>query len=420
MRGVKRVTVWGIVLLAFAMVLAACSDGENPGVPTSAPTDTPPTALPPTEIPPTAIPLTELSFFGRLLAGIPDTPDTRQSVMINDYAAVRELLGFSPAAPEDEYPVLIQYAIDNVSRDDQEPDPTKFKVYNAEAPFITGMGHDIFDHPRREFLAFDGRNVDQSVEAGVVPFKLEVDHGRFDPAATAQALQDCAECPPPDIVTHNDVTFYSWGEDGQGDLRGRNEPPAFDHLGRGGRIAVSDDQVFRTVETPGMKALIDSRAGDELSLADVQEFRLLAQAISDLEVYAAFFSSQTQKVDPDPESDAARGFVPAFQEGLIAEIGGSSLLLPYLAFSTGPGRDDDGSYLALVLVHSNEESAAENKQRLERRISENPDLKTWMEGIEESNISVDGRVLSGTLRGDRPASTWKALSFTVTPLIPHE
>ena len=412
-----RTTIAGIGFLALISVLAACGGGEVTVAPASATTATPPTAIPPTATPPA-----ELSFFGNLLAGIPDTPDTRQSVMINDYAAVRELLGLSPAGPDEEYPVLIQYAIDSVVRDGQEPDPTKIKVYTAEAPFITGMSRDVFDHPRREFLAFDGRNVDQSVEAGVIPSILEVAFGRFDPAATAQALDACSKCPPPDIVTHNGVSFYSWGGDHQGNLRGRNGPPAFDHLGRGGRIAVASEYVYRTVETPGMKALIDARAGDGRSLADADEFRLLGQAMSSLDTYAAFFTDRTQKVgaEPDANSTFTFGVVPDFQENLIAEIGGSSLLLPYLAFSTGPGHDDTGPYLALALVHSDAETAAENKRRLERRLSDNADLQAWMGGLEESMISVKGRVLSAKIRGDGPASRWKALVFTITPLIPHE
>ena len=417
----RRPTIAGIVFLALITVLAACGGGEATVAPTSAPTAAPPTAMPPTDVPPTATRPAVLSFFSDLLAGIPDTPDTRQSVIINDYAAVRGLLGLSPAGPDAVFPVLIQYAIDHIGSREQNPDV--IPTYTAEGPFISGMGRDAFElsRSRREYLAFDGRNVDLSVEAGVVPFLLEVAHGRFDPAATAQALEACSECPPPDIVTHNNVTFYSWGEDGQGNLRGRNGPPAFDHLGRGGRIAVTSDYVYRTVETPGMKALIDSRAGDGPTLADVEEFRLLGKAMSDLNTYAAFFSDRTQKVNPNPDNTANLGsFVPGFQEGLIAEIGGSSLLLPYLAFSIGPGRDGLGPYLALALVHTDSAAATENKQRLERRISDNEDLQAWMEGLEEFDISVDGRVLSATLRGDGPASTWKALIFTVTPLVPHE
>lgn len=400
MWGSSRAIISGIVLLGLTVVLAACGGGED----TVVPTDTPPS---------------EVSFFEGLLGGIPDTPDTRKSVMINDYAAVRELLGLSPAGPDAEFPALIQYAIDHIVRTDQEPDPDAIRTYTAEAPFITGMSRDFYN-PRREFLAFDGRNVDQSVEAGVVPSILEVALGRFDPAATAQALEACSECPPPDIVTHNGVSFYSWGEDHQGNLRGRNGPPAFDHLGRGGRIAVSSDYVYRTVETPGMKALIDAKAGDGPTLADVEEFRLLGRAISGLAPYTAFFSDLTHEISATLDYSSIIGTMPDIQERLIAEIGNSSLLLPYLAYSTGAGYGEGGPYMALALVHSDSESAEENDKRLARRVAENEDLQVWMEGIREYTSNVEGRVLSVKIRGERPASAWRALAFTITPLIPHE
>jgi len=293
------------------------------------------------------------------------------------------------------------------------------------------------ENPRRQYLAFDGRNVDQSVEAGIVPVILEVARGHFDPDATAQALASCSECPPPEIETYNDVPFYSWGEDFQGNLRERRNPPAFDHLGRGGRIAVTSEYVYRTVETPGMKALIDSRRGDGQTLADVEEFRLLAQAMSGLGAYTAFFSSRTYKVSVIPdESSGLNAFLAnnfpevidsmqAVYKKLVAEIGNSTLLLPYQAFSTGAGVDDDGPYMALALVHSDAESAEENGRRQQIRIEDAlnyPELDDWRDGLEEYSFLVDGRILSATMRGDGPASMWRSLAFLwiPTPLIPHE
>ena len=84
-----------------------------------------------------------------------------------------------------------------------------------------------------------------------------------------------------------------------------------------------------------------------------------------------------------------------------------------------------GSLLAVErcsnpLANVDKVQAEENKQRLEWRISENEDLRDWLEGLEESILSVEGRVLSAKILGERPVSTWKSLIFTITPLIPHE
>ena len=389
----SRAISWGIVLLALTAVLAACGSGDDADSPAGA-----------------DAPVSEVSIFEALLGVIPDTPDTRKSVMINDYAAVREIFGVPLPGPEAGEEALGEYIIGILGPENMS--------HLTQGPFITGMSGRAMGNSRREYLAFDARNVDQSVEAGIVPSKLEVAWGRFDPAATAEALASCPECPPPDMESHNGVPFYSWGGDHQGSLYGRDGPPAFDRLGRGGRIAVSSEYVYRTVETPGMKGLIDSGSGDGRSLADVEEFRLLAQAMSGLGAYAAFFTDQTHKVSTDPADTPV--MAPDFQEKLIGEIGKSSLLLPYLAFATGVGRDGAGRYWAMALVHGDAESAEENGRRLEKRISENPELQAWLDGLEEYTHQVEGRVLSAMIRGDGPAARWKSLSLTITPLIPHE
>ena len=384
----------------------------------------------PTEVPATAAPSPEISLFEELLGTIPDTLDTRKSVMINNYAALREILAMPPSGPDAGLPALVEYLYQNLDRPD--------KTAMTPGPFISGIHQEGGLNPRREYLAFDGRNVDQSVESGVAPAILEVAWGRFDPPATAQALASCTECPQPDTETYNDVLFYSWGEDGEGKLRDRRNPPAFDFLGRGGRIAVTNDYVYRTIETPGMKKLIDSRNGGRDTLADVEEFSLLAQAMSRLDTYTAFFSNQTYKVSTAPDQSSAfdpevfRTFPDVYEsklrvyENLKEEIGDSTLLLPYLAFSTGAGKDDIGPYVALALVHSDMESAEENAERLRNRIAESsdyPKLQVWKDALEESTFRVEGRVLSAMMRGDGPTANWKLLTFIwgiPPPLIPHE
>ena len=90
------------------------------------------------------------------------------------------------------------------------------------------------------------------------------------------------------------IKFYSWGEDLAVDIKKIYAPPAFDRLGRGGRIAVLDEYVFRTLETRGMKRLIDVSLGRRDSLADVDEFRLLATGLDELNAYSGLLTDMTQ------------------------------------------------------------------------------------------------------------------------------
>ena len=308
----KRPTI--ILGLAFLALLAliACGSGDSAGSPTESPT--------------TAAPSTEVSLFEELLGTIPDTPNTRMSVMINDYAAAREILGVPLPGPEAEESTLFEY-----QRGVLGP------AHMARSPFFNVRLGDAIWQPTRKHVAFDARNVDQSVQAGIVPKILEVARGRFDPDATAAALAACAECPPPDMESYGDVSFFSWGEDLAGDFRNRDKPPLFDMLGRGGRLAISIEYVFRTVETPGMKGLIDSKSGDGPSLADADEFRLLAHAMSDLDAYAAFFSDQTHRVSTVPDDTLNYGKLPEIQERLVGEIGKSTLLPRRSRFIHGVG-----------------------------------------------------------------------------------
>lgn len=60
---------------------------------------------------------------------------------------------------------------------------------------------------RFQHLAFDGRNVDQRVEAGM--FKFQVIRVRFNPEATRRALAACSECDQPIHENSEGVTYYT-------------------------------------------------------------------------------------------------------------------------------------------------------------------------------------------------------------------
>ena len=364
-------------------------------------------------------------LYEELLGLIPDTPETRSSVYVNDYALLRDLNDVSLPGTNADVDDLVQYMAEDLCsiskgcRPAQGPFISLFHEYGV---FLTENFH--------HFLAFDVRNVDQSVLAGTPPGMLKVARGRYDPGATERALDACSECPPPLRVEHMGVLFYSWGEDLTWDLRMRFSPPVFDGFGRGRRIAVQDDYVFRTVETPGMKALIEARVGERSSLADVEEFRLLAGGMTDLDAYSVMFTDQTQ-------------WAVEMNAGLIAAILGESsseeamdrlrqelgldqpqqnLLRPYQALATGQGKDDNGIYMALVLVHANSKAAEDNVDLLRQRIAETSSLLTnqpWNEMVDSMEIRSEGRVLLARLYG-RIAPNWATWFGQRDPLLAHE
>ncbi len=146
----------------------------------------------------------------------------------------------------------------------------------ADAPPVLGLGHSFFGpfnhrYINLQYLAFDVRNMDQTIVAGPPSSQLDVVRGRFNPQAADKALSACSECPALSREEHKGIPYYSWGEDYAVDTDMIFAPPAFESLGRGGRIAVLDEYVFRTLGTSEMKALIDTSLDQYPSLADVEE-----------------------------------------------------------------------------------------------------------------------------------------------------
>ena len=250
---------------------------------------------------------------------------------------------------------------------------------------------------------------------------------RFDPEATEQALEACAECEPHVREEHQGILFYSWGEDRAPNSAKRFAPPALDFIGRGGRVAVLKDLVLRTVATEDMRRLIDTSLGGP-SLAEIEEYRLVAQGMSDLGAYSAVLTNQTHSDDSVLTDFEEYGDDEA-TERIRRSLADSSLLLrPYLVFGVGIGKDEAGLFMALALVHADVESAQQNvdllRQRIDvslRAISQSlaGALRTreargvggrWADFVERTEVHAQGRVLLAKLRGP-VASLWIELRF---------
>ena len=379
-----------VTVLAIAVVPSACSDDPAPAPAT----------------------LADTAYEG-LLRTIPDTPELRQQVYINDYALVRQLFDIPLPGPVDDEDALAEFY--------ERPPPTGF-AEEADDPPVRGFGAISFFGPFNRYrnitaenlqhLAFDVRSMNQSIVALALPATLDVVRGRFDPQATGRALESCSECEPPSREEYGGVSYYSWGEDYAADPQLRFAPPAFDEFGRGVSIAVLDEYVFRTLGTSDMEALIDAGLNEGASLADVEELRLLAGGMSRLGAYTMLLGDDVEVWDADDyvvallQDGATRRDV--VQEDVVqaqrelSERG--PWLRPYEAFATGAGKDENGHYMALVLVHAADASAEENVGLLRRIIEEEGSMLydiSWSDyiDVERSEIHADGRVLRAKLRG---------------------
>ena len=206
-----------------------------------------------------------------------------------------------------------------------------------------------------------------------------------------------------EVVSYAGHKFYSWGEDfGVNLAMHSNVRP----LGRGHRLALVDDFIFWMLWTDGIEEMIDSYEGNIASLADVEEYKLLADGLIKLDVCNAFFSSESQSqsrvkevykdVIDDPANNERR-------QTLVEEIQRTLLLKPYQALATGAGIDEKGYYLAIVLLNPSEDVALENATLLEQRLGQATSvmrIQKWSDFIESMEIQSKGPLTLARLYGE--------------------
>ena len=90
----------------------------------------------------------------------------------------------------------------------------------------------------------------------------------------------------------------------------------------------------------------------------------------------------------------------------LEEIEREPRLKPYQALATGAGYDENGFYLAIVLLNPSDEVARENVALLEQRISEARQTlgehrgQQWLDVIEGMEIESKGRLTLARIYGE--------------------
>ena len=122
---------------------------------------------------------------------------------------------------------------------------------------------------------------------------------------------------------------------------------------------------------------------DRFTLRDRPDYSLLAQGLSDLGVYCALIPGS--KLEPE-----LWGWYSYGRRGEVQP----DPLVPYFSAAGGVGKDADGYYVGLVLVHHDEYSAIENsyliRESLENIDPERPG-SVWKEKVRSVETSFEGR-----------------------------
>jgi len=361
------------------------------------------------------------SAYVEMLGLIPDNPELNRTVWINDYAKLTLVIG-APIPGSDTNEEELRRFLDGLA---VLPSWGRVPPLIGYRPYIRSSQN----------LALDLRNADQSLVAVGPKEAISVVRGRFHPEATDQALKSCSSCPQIHHKEHNGIPFYSWDDLNAPGATGPETSSAFANYVQGKQISIQDIYVFDTGSVDVMEAVIDTSLGERRSLADKDEFRLLSQAMTQLDTYTIVLSDIPTPSYEQALSDCAED-LGSGQHPLSIEVCRQSLsehlelvptLRPFRAFAMGAGADDRGPYLTLVLIHDDEGMAEENVSLLHRRL-ESGNVHLWSEFVTESShieINARGRILSAKIRGQiPPGDKWIELfeaSFTpIAPLLIHE
>lgn len=339
-----------------------------------------------------------------LLSHIPDTEATRSLLILNDYA--RAEVGLDIPRPGE------------ISSNEQVIDflvaLTLERRMATDAPFVSGFhsfGIQAIEMQKNN-SAFDARNVFQTVVAGNPPSEFNATNVNVPFRRIQQALLESEAFEAPEQLEHRNVPVMVWGEDFFSDFSKVMIPPVYDEIGRGQRIGFSNQQtLLSTVWTDGVLAMIDAHQDQISSLADDGDYLSFIEAMQALNLYSVLISDRTQD--------------QAFADATVTPD--HIRLKPYRSLLTGIGQEDGNFYMALVLLHDDEEDASENASLLLRKIATEDSQRAerpWTDLFEFAFITTEvaDNILQVRLPfvNNLPRSVWIDFFLTRDMLLLHE
>jgi hypothetical protein len=323
-----------------------------------------------------------------LLHTLPDTADARGYIVMNNYAAMRSQLNLQP--PTDSPADIAEYRKKLLIAPASSAGPN-----GAMPSHLSGLGQYFDPEEWQAQLGFNPGQVDFDIVAGKPPQTYEMVRGRFDAKGIDSAIDKDTSPVRAQLTrtTREGATVYAWGEDQRQDLSNRSSVRP---LGRGGRLAVRDKDLYWTHWTEGVNAMVDAATGKKPSLADDANVRALMAGFEKHGAYTVVITNQG--ITPDL-MDVVGPNASVVREAREASF--KEALKPYGMLAIGLGQDAQGPYSVLVLLHADDATAKENVTRLKAKIDAGRSAQTqkpWKEYIQSSEINAEGRLLIARLR----------------------
>ena len=340
------------------------------------------------------------SWLQEMLSLMPDSETVREAIWMQNMLPIwkyYESHGYFRPTVDDGHEGYYNYFVE-IPRP-QDGVPLLPQISRDHMPWISGITDYMFSASTFSTMGFDPRNVDYAAAGGKPPIVLEAVVGAYDPDITRASLAECADCMPHEEFRHSGHEYYSWGEDFKGKLQERLAPPAYDYVGRGGRISVQQGRVLRAVYTEGIHSLIDAAAGAGDSLWDSEDMRQVAQAMADLGAYAVSYTEADMSLatlTPLYEKPTVE-FIPPIEYS-VSRLTDPPALLPFRAIGSGYGLTslDNPPHVFLVVVHDSDDAARANAVRLAARLQEGVSLLRgipFTELIQRIEMEIRGALL---------------------------
>jgi hypothetical protein len=262
-------------------------------------------------------------------------------------------------------------------------------------------------------MGFVMADMDQEAFASRIPpvDQYQVLVGRFDRAKIEAALKSDPINDDLQVVTYSGVPYFSAADDGMTLGKRSNLRP----LGQGLRLSLIDNQMFYTNFTRTMQEMIDAHQDRIQSLADLETYQLLTDGLVRLDAFAGILSSESQAQSRMKEfykdiiNDPGEGPGSLIRQTMAKQLQREVFLKPYQAFAVGEGLDENGYYMAVVLLNADQQTANDNAALLEKQIKQSKvgEDQPWTGIIDSMKITSAGRLTLARLYG-RAAFYWKA------------
>ena len=325
----------------------------------------------------------------------------------------------------------------------EHPDVEPYAILKISIPGSGGLFRHYYDMTDSEAdiegeyqrtIGFTFNDVDQMVSSGTQPYIYEAYRGRFDKAEVDAAVKTGPRSEELQIIEYAGMEYYRWGEDNEVNLSARTHVRP---LGRGHRLALPGDFAFWTVWDEGVETMVDCYNNTTGSLADIEEYRLMAEGLTILDAFSGYMTTGTNSYNEVKEDYLGRYEVSnqmsereEQEERFELYLDEIPLLKPYTALATGAGLDGDGYYLTIVLVNPDSSTAKENASILEERIANTRDIwqgRLWSEMAIRVTVESRNRLTLARLYGapsefwpDRFGSLGVVVSGAFEPLLVHE